>query len=94
MAASRFARSHPEVTGRSWALEVTECADGRLAVSGLPEDRELRLSLTMRLRDILTATAHTDGQGEPDAALWRRYALEQYDLLRGEITVEYVPASD
>jgi hypothetical protein len=95
MASSRFADgSQPTVTSRAWHLAVTEAPDGSLSVDGLPEDRIERLSLAMRLRDLLTATTHTDDiAGEGDGALWRRYAYRQWQAVyAARTTVDYVEA--
>ena len=94
MASARFPGSRPEVTGRTWVLAVTECPDGSLAVSGLPEDRHERLSVVYRLRDLLAATAHADDiHGLGDARLWTRYARRQWRAVyAARTTVEYVEA--
>ena len=96
MATSAFPGSQPEVTGRTWVLVVTECPDGSLSVNGLPDDRETRLSVTYRLRDLLAATAHTDDvHGAGDAALWTRYARRQWRAVYGAQTVvEFVESGD
>jgi hypothetical protein len=95
MASSRFAGGRqPTVTSRAWHLAVTEAPDGSLSVSGLPEDRETRLGVVYRLRDLLAATAHTDDiHGEGDARLWGRYARRQWvAVYAARTTVEYVPS--
>ena len=45
---------------RTWHLTVPERPDGRLAVTGLPQDRGERRSLTWRLCDVLAAVCHAD----------------------------------
>jgi hypothetical protein len=94
VASARFPGSRPEATGRAWYLVAIECPDGRIAVAGLPEDREARLSLAMRLRDLLAAVAHADACGQGDGELWRRYARQAYASLvaEGGVTVELVEA--
>jgi hypothetical protein len=73
-------RSRPDpVAARRWLLEVVETPDGVLALDGLPEDRETRLSVLYRLRDVIAAACHLDdAHGEGDGALCRRYAARQF----------------
>jgi hypothetical protein len=82
--------------GRTWTLTVDELVDGSLSVSGLPADRIERLSVCFRLRDLLTATTHTDDiAGEGDGALWRRYAYPQWvAVYAARTTVEYVAGQE
>src|SRR5438045_882006 len=93
MAKARFEGSTPAATGRRWHLVVIECTDHRLALAGLPEDREERLALVTRLRDLLSAVSHADDiGGAGDAALWRRYARVAFAAWASEVRVEYVAA--
>jgi hypothetical protein len=84
------------LTGPTWHLTVTECSDHRLALDGLPEDRAERLSLVMRMRDLLAAVMHADDvDREGSGILWRRYARAAWISPTGwqsEVTVEQVPA--
>jgi hypothetical protein len=57
----------------TWVLLVAELPSGRLAVDGLPLDRDERLSVTMRLLDTLRAVSHADST-ETSGTLWVRYA--------------------
>jgi hypothetical protein len=59
-----------------------------LALDGLPEDRETRLSVLYRLRDVIAAACHLDdAHGEGDGALWRRYAARQFAVAISPATV-------
>jgi hypothetical protein len=51
----------------------------RIAVDGLPLDREERLSVVMRLCDTLGAVRHADDlEREGSGVLWQRYAKGSY----------------
>ena len=67
-AAAAFPLSYAGPDGRTWHLIVRECADGRLSVSGLPADRETRLSVVMHLQDLLAAVIHADDTDREAAA--------------------------
>lgn len=70
-------------------LTVLACDDHRLAVRGLPADRTERLSLVVRLRDLLTAIEHADDvDREGSGALWVRYARCAFPAWQDEVTVE------
>ena len=80
---------------RTWQLTIAECPDGRLAVSGLPEDKAERLSLVMRLRDVLAAVTHADAlPGESDGSLWVKYARASWPAWMADVTVKLVPRSE
>jgi hypothetical protein len=89
MATVHLGRSRPDpVAARRWLLEVVETPDGVLALDGLPEDRETRLSVLYRLRDVIAAACHLDdAHGEGDGALWRRYAARQFAVAISPATV-------
>jgi hypothetical protein len=92
-AVTRFEGSELDATGRQWRLVVIECTDARLAITGLPEDREERLGLVTRLRDLLAAVSHADDTDRVgDGMLWRRYCREAFAAWQAEVTVEFVPA--
>ena len=76
---------------RIWRLTIGECPDLRLAVRGLPIDREERLSLVMRLKDLLDALVHADDvDHEGSGVLWQRYARVAWPAWQEEVTVERV----
>jgi hypothetical protein len=56
-------------------LIVREGRGGRLeVVSGLPEDREDRLSVLWRLADAVAVLCHQDAHGLSTGQAWQRYA--------------------
>jgi hypothetical protein len=93
VATHRFVGSTPTASGRRWTLHIVECTDGRLAVDGLPEDRDERLSLTVRLHELLRAISHADDiDGLGDGVLWQRYARVAFAAWAEEVTVQLVAA--
>jgi hypothetical protein len=91
MTTHRFEGSEPYATGRRWVVTIVECTDGRLALSGMPEDREERLMVVTRLRDLLAAISHADDVDRiGDGLLWRRYCREAFAAWQCEVTVELV----
>jgi hypothetical protein len=89
----RFEGSQPSATGRRCTLTVIECTDGRLAVDGLPDDRETRLALVTRLRYLLAAVAHADDvDGEGDGRLWARHCRAAFAAWQSEVRVTLVDA--
>jgi len=93
MAKARFPGSQPSATGRRWVLTIVECTDHRLALAGLPEDREERLMVVTRLRDLLVAIQHADDLDRlGDGLLWRRYCRQAFAAWQCEVTVTLVGA--
>jgi hypothetical protein len=79
------------VNDKTWTLHIAECPDGRLAVTGLPADRGERLSLVMRLRDVLAAVVHADDvDHEGDGMLWQRYCRATWPAWQEHVTVERI----
>ncbi len=63
----------------TYVLLIEEMPSGRLAVSGLPEDRAERMSLTYRLLDVIRAVQHADtGDDLSDGQAWVKYAKAGY----------------
>ena len=93
MAKARFEDSMPSATERRWTLTVIECTDHRLALAGLPEDREERLMVVTRLRDLFAAIAHADDVDRlGDGLLWRRYCRQAFAAWQCEVKVILVGA--
>jgi len=93
MAVHRFEGSQPSATGRRWVITIIECEDHRLAVDGLPDDRENRLMVVTRLRDLLSAIQHADDVDRlGDGLLWRRYCRQAFAAWQCEVTVQLVAA--
>ena len=94
MASARLpGTAHPEQVSEVHQLMVHEHPDGTVSIySGLPDDRTQRVSLALRLRDLLGSTVAADAAalGVSDGLLWRRYAHQQSLTIADSVVVELV----
>jgi hypothetical protein len=67
-----------------YKLEITESPDGWMSVWGLPQDRDARLSVVLRLIDSLAVIRHQDAGPGGEGQAWVEHAKHSYvSMLKG-----------